>query len=109
MFRNDDKYQEFVQNHNHGSVTYTSVDDGHVHQCLDVTHPPTPFNNNHIHYVEGYVLYEDGHVHYYEGWSGPAVAVGENMHVHFYDLYTTVDDGHRHHITGPDMPAPGII
>jgi hypothetical protein len=26
--------------HNHGSVDYTSVEDGHVHQCLDVTSPP---------------------------------------------------------------------
>lgn len=29
----------FVPHHNHGSVDYTSVTDGHVHQCLDVTSP----------------------------------------------------------------------
>jgi len=26
----------FVPHHNHGSVDYTAVADGHVHQCLDV-------------------------------------------------------------------------
>lgn len=30
-----------VPHHNHGSLDYTSVEAGHVHQCLDVTYPPT--------------------------------------------------------------------
>jgi hypothetical protein len=52
----------FVPRHNHGSVDYTSVDDGHVHQCLDVSSPPIQTQDqNHIHYTEGYVVFEDGH------------------------------------------------
>lgn len=35
-------YSGFVPNHNHGSVDYTSVNDGHVHQYLFVTSPPIP-------------------------------------------------------------------
>ncbi|MGF6949565.1 hypothetical protein QF028_002070 [Neobacillus sp. B4I6] len=50
----DDFVQGFVPNHNHGSVDYTSVDAGHVHQCLDVTSPPIQTQDqNHIHYTEG--------------------------------------------------------
>jgi hypothetical protein len=98
----------FVPKHNHGSVDYTSVNDGHVHQCLDVTSPPiSSQDGSHIHYTEGYVQFEDGHNHYYQAYSGPAIPVGAGMHVHYYDFYTTVDDGHRHHISGVDMPAPG--
>ena len=37
----DDFVPEFVPSHNHGSVDYTSVEAGHVHQCLDVTSPPS--------------------------------------------------------------------
>lgn len=32
----DDFVPGFVPNHNHGSVDYTSVEEGHVHQCLDI-------------------------------------------------------------------------
>lgn len=106
----DDFVSAFVPHHNHGSVDYTSIADGHVHQCLDVTYPPTPSpDGTHIHYTEGYVLFEDGHNHHYEAWSGPAIPVGNGMHVHHYDFYTTIDDGHRHHVTGVDMPAPGNL
>lgn len=104
----DDFIQGFVPNHNHGSVDYTSISEGHVHQCLDVTFPPTPSEGNtHIHQTEGYVLFEDGHNHYYKANSGPAIPVGNGMHVHYYDFYTTVNDGHKHRIRGVDMPAPG--
>lgn len=100
----------FVPCHNHGSVDYTSIADGHVHQCLDITHPPTPREDGtHIHYTEGYVLFEDGHTHCYSAWSGPAISVGDGMHVHYYDFYTSENDGHRHRITGVDMPAPGTL
>lgn len=98
----------FVPHHNHGSVDYTSIADGHVHQCLDVTSPPiSSQEGGHIHYTEGYVLFEDGHSHYYKAYSGPPIPVGNGMHVHYYDFYTTEDDGHRHRITGVDQPAPG--
>lgn len=30
----------FVPHHTHGSVDYTSVEQNHIHQCLDVTSPP---------------------------------------------------------------------
>ncbi len=100
----------FVPEHNHGSVDYTSVEDNHVHQCLDVTSPPRYLNNGtHVHYTEGYTLFEDGHHHYYRAWSGPAIMVGNGMHVHYYDFYTTTNDGHRHRIKGVDMPAPGTV
>ncbi|GER70327.1 hypothetical protein BpJC7_16300 [Weizmannia acidilactici] len=36
----DEFVSGFVPHHNHGSVDYTSLDAGHVHQCLDVTSPP---------------------------------------------------------------------
>jgi hypothetical protein len=36
----DDFVNGFVPHHNHGSVDYTSVESGHVHQCLDVTSHP---------------------------------------------------------------------
>lgn len=99
----------FVPKHNHSSVNITSVEMGHVHQCLDITRPPTPTRNRgHIHFVEGYVLFEDGHNHYYEAWSSPAIPVGNSMHVHYYDFYTTEDNGHQHRITGFDNPEPGI-
>ena len=104
----DDFIQGFVPHHNHGSVDYTSVADGHVHQCLDVTSPPIPSEDgSHVHYTKGYVLFEDGHTHYYEAYSGPAIPVGNGMHVHYYDFYTTENDQHRHHIKGVDQPAPG--
>jgi hypothetical protein len=62
----------FVPRHNHGSVDYTSVNDGHVHQCLDVTSPPiSSQDGSHIHYTEGYVQFEDGHNHYFQAyWTG---------------------------------------
>lgn len=106
----DDFVTGFVPDHNHGSVDYTSVEDGHVHQCLDVTHPPKRLGDGtHVHYVEGYTVFEDGHHHFYKAWSGPGIPVGRGMHVHYYDFYTTVDDGHRHRIRGVDMPAPGTL
>jgi hypothetical protein len=93
----------FVPNHNHGSVDYTSVDDRHVHQCLDVSSPAIPTKDgSHIHYTEGYVLFEDGHTHSYKAYSGR-----NGMHVHYYDFYTTENNGHRHRIRGVDQPAPG--
>ena len=61
----------------------------------------------HIHYTEGYVMYEDGHQHYYKAYSGPAIPVGNGMHVHYYDFNTTVEGGHSHRVQGVDMPAPG--
>jgi hypothetical protein len=63
----------FVPEHNHGSVDYTSVAVGHVHQCLDVTSPPilTP-DGEHIHYTEGYVMFENGHNHHVQGVDMPA-------------------------------------
>lgn len=98
----------FVPNHNHGSVDYTSVAGGHVHQCLDVTSLPIKTQEGgHIHYTEGYVLFEDGHTHYYKAYSGPAIPVGNGMHVHYYDFYTTEDNGHKHRIKGVDQAAPG--
>ena len=104
----DDFIQGFVPHHNHGSVDYTSVEDGHVHQCLDITSPPIQTEDgNHIHYTEGYVLFEDGHTHHYRAYSGPAIPVGNGMHVHYYDFYTTENDGHRHHVRGVDQPSPG--
>jgi hypothetical protein len=97
----------FVPHHTHGSVDYTSVDAGHVHQCLDVSSPPIQSEEGHIHYVEGYVVFENGHNHYYRAYSSPAIPVGNGMHVHYYDFYTTEDDGHCHHIKGVDQAAPG--
>jgi hypothetical protein len=106
----DDFAMGFVPNHNHGSVDYTSIEDDHVHQCLDVTHPPKRLKDGtHIHYVEGYTLFDDGHHHFYKAWSGPGIPFGNGMHVHYYDFYTTMDDGHRHRIKGVDMPAPGTL
>ncbi|MDF2607872.1 MAG: hypothetical protein K0S34_2068 [Bacillales bacterium] len=108
VYKND-FVEGFVANHNHGSVSYTSVDDGHVHQCLDVSSPPMPSQDgsSHIHYTEGYVLFDDGHNHYYQAYSGPAIPVGNGMHVHYYDFYTTVNDGHRHRVKGVDQAMPG--
>jgi hypothetical protein len=31
--------------HTHASVDYTSLELEHVHQCLDITYPPTPAPN----------------------------------------------------------------
>ncbi len=67
---------------------------------------PTP-DGGHIHYTEGYVLFENGHQHAYKAFSGPAIPIGNGMHVHYYDFYTTTDDGHNHRVQGVDMPAPG--
>ncbi|MBB5323076.1 3D (Asp-Asp-Asp) domain-containing protein [Anoxybacillus tepidamans] len=104
----DDFVSGFVPNHNHGSVDYTSVEGGHVHQCLDVTSPPIPTEDgSHIHYIGGYVLYEDGHTHYYRAYSGPVIPVGNGVHVHYYDFYTSGDAGHRHRVTDVDKPALG--
>ncbi len=104
----DSFVQGFVPDHNHGSVDYTGVADGHVHQCLDVTSPPIQTHDgSHIHYTEGYVMYEDGHFHYYKAYSGPAIVVGNGMHVHYYDFYTSENHGHKHHVKGVDQPAPG--
>jgi hypothetical protein len=104
----NDAYHGLVPWHTHGSVDYTSVADGHVHQCLDVTHPgiPTP-DGSHVHYTEGYVMFEDGHTHHYRAYSSPPIPVGQGRHVHYYDFYTTEDDGHRHRVRGVDQPAPG--
>jgi hypothetical protein len=73
----DDFVHGFVPQHNHGSVDYTGVAGNHVHQCLDVTSPPimTP-DGGHIHYTEGYVMFENGHTHHYRAYSGPAIPVG---------------------------------
>ncbi|MBB6444838.1 YmaF family protein [Bacillus benzoevorans] len=104
----DSFVQGFVPHHNHGSVDYTAVADGHVHQCLDVTSQPIQTQDgSHIHYTEGYVLFEDGHVHSYKAYSGPAIPVGNGMHVHYYDFYTTENNGHKHHVKGVDQAAPG--
>ena len=62
---------------------------------------------DHVHYTEGYVVFEDGHNHHYQAYSGPAIPVGNGMHVHYYDFYTTENDGHRHRVRGVDQPAPG--
>jgi hypothetical protein len=101
-------HPRFVPDHNHSAIQITSLNDGHVHQLLNVSYYPTLLNNGgHIHYLEGYVLFEDGHVHYYEAWSGPAIPIGDGRHVHAYDFYTTEDDGHRHRLTFVDNPGPG--
>lgn len=110
MISKDDFVREFVPHHNHGSVDYTSVAMDHVHQCLDITFPPMASENgSHIHFTEGFVLFENGHNHYYKACSGPAIPVGNGMHVHYYDFYTTEDFGHRHRVTGVDQPAPGVV
>lgn len=110
MVKKDDFVTGFVANHNHGSVDYTSVEIGHVHQCLDITYPPTKTRNgSHFHYTEGYVMFENGHNHHYKYSSGPAIPVGNGMHVHYYDFYTTEDMGHRHRVVGVDQPAPGTL
>lgn len=110
MVGKDDFVPGFVPSHNHASVDYTSVEAGHVHQCLDITYPPSPTHyGSHIHYTEGYVLFENGHTHCYKAYSGQAIPVGNGMHVHNYDFYTSEDNGHRHHITGVDKAAPGAI
>lgn len=45
----DDFVKGFVPHHNHGSVDYTSMEAGHVHQCLDVASPPIQTQDgNHI-------------------------------------------------------------
>jgi hypothetical protein len=89
LISKDSSVTGFVPGHTHGSVDYTSVDYGHVHQCLDVTSPAIPTQDgSHIQSTEGYVMFENGHVHY-------------------YDFYTTTDQGHRHRIQGVDMSAPG--
>ncbi len=94
--------------HNHGSVTHTSCDDNHSHQCLDVSGPAIPAGESHVHYSEGFVVYEYGHAHYYQATSGPSIPTANGSHVHYWDFYTTVNDGHRHRTKGLDMPAPGI-
>jgi hypothetical protein len=101
----DDFVQGFVPHHNHGSVDYTGVAGDHVHQCLDVTSPPIMAQDGgHIHYTEGYVVFENGHTHHYQAYSGPAIPVGNGMHVHYYDFQTSEADGHRHHVKGVDQP-----
>jgi hypothetical protein len=105
----DDFVSGFVPDHNHSSVDYTSLEKGHVHQCLDITYPPERAGESHVHYTEGYVLFENGHNHHYKAYSGPAISVGNGMHVHYYDFYTSIDKNHRHHVVGVDNPAPGSI
>ena len=100
-------YNNNGTSHNHGSVTHTSCDYGHSHQCLDVTGPAIPRGESHIHNSEGWVLYEYGHAHYYQAVSGPSLSLPNGWHVHYWNFYTTVDDGHRHSVKGLDMPAPG--
>ena len=110
VVKKNDFVTGFVPEHNHGSVDYTSLVQGHVHQCLDITGPPIRSQDgSHIHNTEGYVLFENGHYHYYQAYSGTAIPVSNGMHVHFYDFYTTENAGHRHRVTGVDQPAPGNI
>jgi hypothetical protein len=105
----DDFVNGFVPNHNHGSVDYTGVADGHVHQCLDITYPPMMTQDGgHIHFTEGYVLFEGGHTHHYKAYSGPAIPVGNGMHVHYYEFMTSEENGHSHKVKGVDQAAPGI-
>lgn len=94
--------------HNHGSVTHTSCDYNHSHQCLDVTGPALRTAESHVHRSAGWVLYESGHAHYYKAVSGPSLPLPNGEHVHYWDFYTTMDDGHRHRVKGTDMPAPGV-
>lgn|GEM_PF-1115605 len=94
--------------HNHGSVTHTSCDHNHAHQCLDISGPAIPMGNSHVHRSEGYVLYEYGHAHYYSALSGPSIPLKNGWHVHNWYFYTSLDNGHRHRVSGVDMPAPGI-
>lgn len=94
--------------HNHGSVTHTSCDDNHAHQCLDVSGPSIPAGESHVHNSEGWVVYEYGHAHYYQATSGPSIPIANGSHVHHWDFYTTFNDGHRHHVKGLDMSAPGV-
>jgi hypothetical protein len=75
-----------------------------------VTSPAIPtLEGSHIHYTEGFVVFENGHTHHYQAYSGPAIPAGNGRHVHYYDFYTTTDAGHRHRIQGVDMPAPGSV
>ncbi len=97
----------FIAYHNHSWIDYTSLDDEHVHQYMNISHPAVKNTAGHIHFINGFVLYDDGHYHYYEGWSGPAIPVGDGMHSHYYDLFTTVNNNHRHHISGVNNPAIG--
>lgn len=98
----------FVPEHNHGSVDYTEIAKDHVHQCLDITYPPTiTQDGSHIHYTKGYVLYEKGHHHNYEAWSSTAIPVGNGMHVHYYDFETSTNFDHAHRVLGVDQAAPG--
>jgi len=102
-------YNQNSLDHNHGSVTHTSCNHGHAHQCLDITGPAVPSpDGGHVHHSESWVMYEHGHSHYYRSISGPSLPLPNGWHVHDWDFYTTINDGHRHHISGPDMPAPGI-
>ena len=64
-------------------------------------------DGSHIHYTEGYVLFEEGHIHHYRAYSAPAIPVGNGMHVHYYEFQTTEDNGHSHHVKGIDQPSPG--
>jgi hypothetical protein len=111
MQQNYDMYgmkNDFVPMHNHSSVDHTSVENGHVHQCLDITYPATVIKDGgHVHFTQGYVLFENGHTHHYVAWSGPAIPLANGMHVHHYDFYTSEEYGHRHHVTGVDFPGPG--
>ena len=78
--------------HNHGSVSHTSCEQGHSHQCLDVSSPEIPIADaNHVHNSEGWVLYEYGHAHYYKATSGPSIPLSNGFHVHNWNFYTTID------------------
>ncbi|MCO5387396.1 YmaF family protein [Desulfosporosinus sp.] len=62
--------------HNHGSVTHTSCDHGHSHQCLDVSGPSLPISNNfHVHDWDFYTSVDDGHRHHISGPDMPAPGV----------------------------------
>ena len=93
--------------HNHGSVTHTSCDNDHSHQCLDITGKPVlTADGNHVHYSESFVMYEHGHTHFYKSVSSPAISLPNGYHTHNWDFYTSYDAGHRHQVRGLDMPAP---
>ncbi|HBI03827.1 MAG TPA: hypothetical protein DDY49_07360 [Paenibacillaceae bacterium] len=69
----NEAYPGFIPNHNHGSVNYTSVDDGHVHQYLFVTSPAIQGQGGgHVHYYDVYTTVDDGHKHQIKGFNQPA-------------------------------------
>ena len=110
MTENTNFITGFVPNHNHSSINNTSIDAGHVHQFLDITFPASETNSGgHIHYLEGYVLYENEHVHRYEAWTTESIPVGNGLHIHYYDFNTSENNGHRHRVVDVLNPAPGTL